>query len=192
MSEPGARGQIGIGTLIVFIAMVLVAAIAAGVLINTAGLLQAQAQQTGEETTAEVSNVIQIKNALGEETTNSGKVDVLNVSMRLNPGSDAINLSRASYTLEIDGNATVVNGNDAESSGLSYHAIQGLDGSENTTLADQNDLINARFDLTEIQGVSELDEKTKVRFVTIAPDGGTTYKEFRAPNMIVNGESYIL
>jgi len=192
MSEAAARGQVGIGTLIVFIAMVLVAAIAAGVLINTAGLLQAQAQATGEETTAEVSNVIQIKHAIGEETTNNGDIDVLNISMRLTPGSDPINLSDASYTLEVNGNATVVNGNEDVSDGVSYHSVQGLADNETSTLSDQSDLITARFDLTAIQGVSQLEERTKVRFIAIAPDGGTTYKEFRAPNNIVNNESYIL
>jgi flagellin FlaA/flagellin FlaB len=59
------RGQVGIGTLIVFIAMVLVAAIAAGVLINTAGFLQTKSEQTGQESSAQVSNRVQVVSKVG-------------------------------------------------------------------------------------------------------------------------------
>ncbi|MFC4551259.1 MULTISPECIES: archaellin/type IV pilin N-terminal domain-containing protein [Halorussus] len=88
------RGQVGIGTLIVFIAMVLVAAIAAGVLINTAGFLQTKSEQTGQESSAQVSNRVQVVSGFGN-VGNDEKVDYLNLTVMRGSGSDDINLSAA-------------------------------------------------------------------------------------------------
>ena len=98
------RGQVGIGTLIVFIAMVLVAAIAAGVLINTAGLLQTQAEATGEETQQQVSDRIQIQSVTGNVTEEYGdaEVDKITVTVKRSPGTDDINLLNVSYELVTD------------------------------------------------------------------------------------------
>ena len=88
------RGQVGIGTLIVFIAMVLVAAIAAGVLINTAGFLQSKSKQTGQDSTAQVSNRVVVVSGFGN-VTGSEQVDFINLTVMRGAGSADINLSRA-------------------------------------------------------------------------------------------------
>jgi len=85
------RGQVGIGTLIVFIAMVLVAAIAAGVLINTAGFLQTQAENTGTESTEQVSNNINVLGAVGQ-VNNTDQVNETRLAVAPAAGSDALNL----------------------------------------------------------------------------------------------------
>ena len=114
------RGQVGIGTLIVFIAMVLVAAIAAGVLINTAGLLQAQAQQTGEETTTEVSGGVEPQSAIGRvakvTTDYSGGsiqdtdsfVNEIRIKVTGTAGSDPINLTKTSIAYEANGQTGIL------------------------------------------------------------------------------------
>ena len=88
------RGQVGIGTLIVFIAMVLVAAIAAGVLINTAGFLQSQAEATGEESTDLVSERIDVTSTVGiVEDADAGELNEIRVSVSGSAGADQIDLS---------------------------------------------------------------------------------------------------
>ena len=191
MFESHTRGQVGIGTLIVFIAMVLVAAIAAGVLINTAGLLQAQAQQTGEETTAEVSNVVQISQVIGEDNTTDGKIDILNASVRLASGSDPVNVSKVSYTVETNGSATVISGNNRTNDAISLFQEQSLEDGT-TILSEQDDLMVVQFDLTKTSKLDPLGESDKIALLAQAPAGGSTYTRLKAPRRIKTGNSYIL
>jgi len=191
------RGQVGIGTLIVFIAMVLVAAIAAGVLINTAGLLQAQAQQTGEETTAEVSNLIQVGEIVGT-ANGSDKIKTINLTVRLASGSDPINITKASYTVSTNGNATVVNG-DPQSSAVVTKLVgkQGTvkdeerPGSGDMILSEQQDLVIVEMNLDK-GGLEPLEPDGELQIIAQAPAGGNTYVSVTAPRQINDGESYIL
>jgi len=84
-------GAIGIGAMIVFISMVLVAGIAASVLIQTSGRLETQAMQSGSETVSEVSTGIRVDSVLGYNV--SGAVQRLAIEIRPRAGSEEIDLS---------------------------------------------------------------------------------------------------
>ena len=191
MFDTESRGQVGIGTLIVFIAMVLVAAIAAGVLINTAGLLQAQAQQTGEETTAEVSDVVQIGEVIGSSDAD-GTINRINASVRLASGSDPINVSQASYTISSPrGEAGVISGNNA-SDVVNHTQVQGMDGTDGSVLKDQEDLLAVEINLDKADPVNGLNESESVKLVLQAPAGGQTFTELKTPRNIESDSSFIL
>ncbi len=83
-------GSIGIGAMIVFIAMVLVAGIAASVLIQTSTTLESQAMATGRETTEEVSGGIAVFDIEGHVTTD---IDALAITIRARAGSPDIDLN---------------------------------------------------------------------------------------------------
>ncbi len=84
------KGEMGIGTLIVFIAMILVAAIAAGVLIRTATSLQSKALLTGERSKEQVSTALDTILLTASDGSTGNSVDYFEQTIRLAPGSGPI------------------------------------------------------------------------------------------------------
>lgn len=96
--------QVGIGTLIVFISMVLIAAVAASLLIQTSGTLQQKAQSTGKQAVAEVSSNLVVKNIEGiraktSSTNISDTADLLKLRVGLNVGSSPVDIYQLVITI---------------------------------------------------------------------------------------------
>ena len=90
----GKKAEAGIGTLILFIAMILVAAVAAGVLIQTASSLQSKALSTGSKAKTQVSTAAVINNVFGEDGID-GSIDTFFIEMKLAPGADGMKFNDA-------------------------------------------------------------------------------------------------
>jgi len=86
------RGEAGIGTLILLIALILVAAIAASVLLVTQSSLQSKALAAGSKSETQVSSGIVVMQVWGE----NGSTNALNYvygNVRLSAASDPINFN---------------------------------------------------------------------------------------------------
>jgi len=108
--QESEEAEMGVGTLIVFIAMIIVAAVAATVLITTAFEMQQQAEHTGDISLLEVSSGFKVINVAGDRYNADDWADsiinTLEIKVGLLAGSPAINVS--DVIIEItDGNSDV-------------------------------------------------------------------------------------
>ncbi len=96
-------GDVGVGTLIIFISMVLVAAVAAAVLIYTTGALQQKATKTSKEATQQISSNIIVDQVLGNRTDTGGAVNdsIQSLIIRIKPdvGTTSIDLRQVIITI---------------------------------------------------------------------------------------------
>ncbi|WP_254822496.1 archaellin/type IV pilin N-terminal domain-containing protein [Haloglomus halophilum] len=181
------RGQVGIGTLIVFIALVLVAAIAAGVLINTAGFLQNQAESTGQESSDQVTNGVNVVSASGISDDANDTVDRFTITVSQSPGADPIDLTDAKFEY-LDESATTVDSTDAD---VSLNAVKG--GS--TTLTQSSDRVEITVKLQNGPGsipVGGLDPGDEAEFKIITKSGATTTEVLNVPDPIGDDNAVVL
>jgi len=102
-------GSIGIGAMIVFIAMVLVAGVAASVLIQTSMKLETQAMATGRETTDEVSGGMEVYDVLGYSSGYSIDISKIAIGVRPRAGSNGLDLSQSYLELADEDNKVILN-----------------------------------------------------------------------------------
>jgi len=88
----GREASIGIGAMVVFIALVLIAGMAASVIIQTSSHLESQTMSTGKDTTNEVSTGIAVYSVEGYAASNSD-ISKLAVMIRPRAGTDSIDIS---------------------------------------------------------------------------------------------------
>ena len=96
------KAMVGIGTLIVFIAMILIAAVASSVLIQTSETLQQRARTVGTSTIREVSAGMTIEDVTGYCDENKTLIQYLALGVRPRAGSKDIDLSLAHMSIKYD------------------------------------------------------------------------------------------
>jgi len=91
------KASIGIGSMIIFIAMILVAGVTASVMIQTMNSLQQQALKTGEETVRDISSGLKVTHVTGYH--NGSKITQIAIFLVPLAGSSEINMTYADISL---------------------------------------------------------------------------------------------
>lgn len=92
------KAEMGIGTLIIFISMLLIGTVATSVLIQTAGTMQEDALTSGSQTEEQISTSIRVVELSGSDGTD-GDLEEFEKIIRLNPGSSSIQLDSLLFTI---------------------------------------------------------------------------------------------
>lgn len=93
------KGEAGIGTLILFIALILVAAIAAGVLIQTSQSLQQKSILVGTASKDQVATGVDVVSIYGEDGSSDSTLEYFMIKVRLKPGSSPIILDQSKVSV---------------------------------------------------------------------------------------------
>jgi flagellin FlaB len=126
-----------------------VAAIAAGVLINTAGFLQTQAQSTGQESTEQVSTNLVFLSSTGTLDSGPNGVETINTTVQLGPGSSAIDLNDSTISVFTD------SGGSQEFDGVNRDNGLSLAGDDvlSTDSSDEDATATLSFDINSTDGI---------------------------------------
>ena len=197
------QGEFGIGTLIIFMAMIIVAAVTATLLINTAYQLQQQAQKTSEQALQDVSTGVKVISMGGYRYNYTwgiaapyhSVIDWVTIKVTLIAGSPPINISNVVITVS-DGNISTTliydpdlsfnaSSNPPAGAGNVFGAvkIRDLPPLESETIT-QGDITEIYFNATGV-GLS-LESQTQFTLRIIPSHGVPTVEDITTPSPYIS------
>jgi flagellin-like protein len=180
------RGQVGIGTLIVFIALVLVAAIAAGVLINTAGFLQSQAEATGEESTSQVSSGVDVVSSYGFDNDGTDGIEEIDLTVSKQAGSEPVNVTGLEIQVVGPDGTDLIVEDSTTGTGTTFTTTN-IEGDAAGTLEEEGDRVEISFTLdSTASGQIEAGQSAELTITT--PKGAQTFETLQASDPLENPE----
>jgi archaellin len=186
------RAEMGVGTLIIFIALLLVAAVAAGVLIQTAGSLQQRALATGSQSTGQISTNAQVIEVSAVDGTTS--MENFSLIVKLSPGSNAIELDSVTFTVGTMNTTTTYtySGDDTYTvEPLNANGTFGVEYIQQGTNHQAGVLVRGdvvRLDVQSPRGVASGED---LRFSFIPKTGTPTLTMFTIPDVISTQRVYL-
>ena len=181
-TDDAGRGQVGIGTLIIFIALVLVAAVAAGVLVNTAGELQSRASDTGEDAQAQVSNQIDVVSATGTVDAANDDIDTVTLVVKKSPGSDPIDL--AETTIQYTSSSSSATLSEAASTSGTEFTTTEVTGDGNGVMDDTSERYEITIDTSSVESSGGLAAGASAELEIVDQSGASTVYGVNVPDVL--------
>ena len=172
------RAEMGVGTMIIFIAMVLVAAVAASVLISTANQVREQAQTTGEQAIANVATGFIVQDVVGQVNADLDNLNNVTIFLRVTSGSPNVNMDNVVLAINTGAESILLNSSiNASATDFGYIKLKDVQGLPQNVVG-QGDILKISIGVTgafldidfnqlvEIKIMPAYGQQTLITFVT--------------------------
>lgn len=188
------RGQVGIGILVMFVGMIIVAAIASGVIVNMAGMLGSRAEDVGDDAVGQLTEGIQVQDETCTVSDDPVGVEEGWVHVTVRPGGDTVNISNSSvlYTdAQVHTELSYTNG----SANATHYTVMD-DGEKVRTLTNGTQMARLTVNVSAIRAAqmnrtaAPLENGGRATLTVSTPQGAVTKARLRATGL-ARGDQFV-